>query len=83
MEDNPLCRSNCSKLACLHLERTDETPKMDLVQHAPQLDDRQQRAGCGLYDTCCCRRYTASCSPGSLAVLAKPMRVTVGTAFSG
>ena len=32
---------------------------MDLVQHAPQLtNDRQQRAGCGLYDTCCCRRYT-------------------------
>ena len=58
MGDDPRCRSNCSKLASLYLEKTDEMQKMDLVQHAPQLtNDRQQRAGGGLYDTCCCRRY--------------------------
>lgn len=53
--------------------------KLDVVQDAPQLaNDRQQRAGCGRYDSCCCRRYIVlavffvrtSCSPESLARLA-------------
>ena len=59
MEDDPRCRSNCRKLASVYLESIDEMQKMDPVQNAPQLaNDRQQRAGCGRYYTCCCRRYT-------------------------